>query len=384
MPTAKPAATAKNPKPAKKAAASKKYDNLMRVSARDFSVGMMVDTGLYVNQGGNFVLLCSNSVLSQELVDKLNDFELSGDSLLVDGDYYDKMEQHYALPTTATESKMLDGEYEALRNSTYEAFHQIGETERIPWEQITKLVIQIVSQLEAQNAPAILQSLSVSHNTTQYLYTHSINVALMNGLMAHWLGKNKKDTETLIQIGLLHDVGKLRIPEKILNKPGKLTSEEFEVVKRHSVYSQELLAQSGVTDECILQAVRSHHEQANGCGYPDRLTIDKIPEFARITAISDIYDAMVVKRVYGEPATPFQVLEKFATDRFSQLDIQLANLFLTKVSSELVGKNVKLSNGKTGEVLYVDRERFGYPLVRVGTKTVVTDEKLRCVALVCD
>lgn len=366
--------------------ASKKQidaSNLVRISALDFSEGMFVATELYVKLGNNYVLLCSNSALTPELIDKLNDFEITGESLYIDKDYYSKMGRHNRLPSNKTDDVIMQ-QYQELQDLTYSSFHQIDQSERVPWESMTKLSNKIYGQLELRDSPALLQCISTLRRTDQYLYAHSVNVALLNGLMAKWLKKSKLESGELIHIGLLHDIGKLRIPPSVLNKPGKLTAKEFNIIKQHPVHSERILISSGMSDPKILAAVRGHHEQMNGCGYPDKLSADMIPEYARITAISDIYDAMIAKRVYKDPASPFEVLDNFATDKFSFLDIQLVNVFIDHVTLELVGKYVRLSTGSIGKVLYVNKDQLAYPIVKVGGKTVTTNKDLRCVALISE
>lgn len=383
--TAKTAKTAKpvnSEKPAKATKATKS-NHLVRVSALDFTEGLYVGTELFVKLADNFVLLCANTTLTGELIAKINDFELTGDALYIDGDYYNSMGGRHRVAEN-DHSAQENRDYLSIKAAAADIFREIDRDEKVPWNHTTQLVIQIKKLLESSHAPFILQCISTVHSNDHHLHSHCVNVALLNGLMARWLHKTDAEVELLLTIGLLYDIGKLRISSAILYKSGRLTQDEFDIIKRHPVYSQEILQNSGTVDPVLLSAVRGHHEQMNGLGYPDGLSVDEIPEFARITAISDIYDAMVSKRVYREPASPFEVLEQFARDRFSHLDIQLVNIFLDRMSVELMGKMVRLSDGSVGEVLYVDRASFGYPIVGVAGKTIRTSSELRCVELLPD
>ncbi|MEG1943738.1 MAG: HD domain-containing phosphohydrolase, partial [Angelakisella sp.] len=138
-----------------------------------------------------------------------------------------------------------------------------------------------------------------------------------------------------------------------------------------------------MTNKRVLAAARGHHEKLNGQGYPDGLSGDAVGLYSRITSISDIYDAMVATRVYKDPLSPFDVLDQFAKDKFSNLDIQLVNTFLDKMSLDLVGKKVLLSNGDMGNVIYVERENLAFPIVRVDDCTIITNENLKVISL-CD
>lgn len=146
------------------------------------------------------------------------------------------------------------------------------------------------------------------------LQRHSLNVAFTNGVIGQWLKLPEPVIKKLVCAGLVHDIGKTKIPEEILNAPRRLTEEEFEIIKAHPVYSYELLWDN--VDEDIRLAARHHHERLDGKGYPDQIAGDEISLLARITAISDVYDAMISQRSYKESMIPFDVLEKFKRANF--------------------------------------------------------------------
>lgn len=119
-----------------------------------------------------------------------------------------------------------------------------------------------------------------------YLYTHSLNVAMIANLIGKWLNLPEEDLEILIIGGMLHDIGKLKVDQLILNKPGRLTPEEFDEIKKHPVYSHNLLKEAGYTNQKLLKAVTFHHEKQDGSGYPLGLEGDQVPIHARILAVA--------------------------------------------------------------------------------------------------
>ena len=120
--------------------------------------------------------------------------------------------------------------------------------------------------------------------------------------------------DTLTLCGLLHDIGKLKIPDEILNKPGKYTDEEFDLVKRHTKFGYELLKTLNI-DPHIKKAALLHHERCDGSGYPLKATQKDLDDFSMVVAIADVYDAMTAARSYRAPLCPFQVIERFEQER---------------------------------------------------------------------
>jgi putative nucleotidyltransferase with HDIG domain len=130
--------------------------------------------------------------------------------------------------------------------------------------------------------------------------------------------------------GILHDIGKIGIRDEILNKKGKLSPEEYEKIKQHTVIGYEIVKQAGVFDE-LLPAIRSHHERLDGTGYPDGLRGDEIPLIARILAISDAFDAMVADRPYRKGLPVEEALQEIQRGAGKQFDAELAGHFIRVV-----------------------------------------------------
>jgi putative nucleotidyltransferase with HDIG domain len=132
-------------------------------------------------------------------------------------------------------------------------------------------------------------------------YQHCLLVTGVATAFAKKLGLSRRDTETMTLAGLVHDVGKARIPLAILDKPGKLTAEEFAVMKMHPVYAHDFLVKSADLDAEVVAAARHHHEYLDGSGYPDRLAANQIRDVTRILTIADVFGALIEKRSYKPP-----------------------------------------------------------------------------------
>ncbi|WP_054259919.1 HD-GYP domain-containing protein [Propionispora sp. 2/2-37] len=189
----------------------------------------------------------------------------------------------------------------------------------------------------------------------EYTLQHSINVAVLSGIFARWLNYPEADSHELMMAGLLHDIGKITIPLRILNKPGNLTERERKIIQQHPLAGYELLRYSHFP-ESILWAVLHHHERMDGSGYPGKLKKEEIPVSARIIAVVDMYDAMTSKRVYHEAKTPYEVARVLYLEMFEKLDPSLCWIFLENIRGWIVGNSVLLSDGRKATIVSVGKD----------------------------
>lgn len=204
------------------------------------------------------------------------------------------------------------------------------------------------------------------HNMRQIddsTYAHCINVSLICRIMAKWLKFSEEDTNILTLGGLLHDIGKLSIPDSIINKKGKLTSEEFEVMKQHTTNGYEVLLNKGL-DQRIVNCALMHHERCDGSGYPKGLQGSEIDDFAKIVAIADVYEAMTAARVYRGPQCPFKVITMFENEGLQKYDPQYILTFLERIASSYMNNTVRLSDGRIGEIILINPNILSKPVVR--------------------
>lgn len=198
-----------------------------------------------------------------------------------------------------------------------------------------------------------------------YTYIHSLNTCVIS----LFFGVQQSYTRSmLIDLGvgaLLHDIGKTKIPNSILNKMGKLTKEEFEIMKSHSTLGYEMTEKLGYITERSRRVIYEHHERIDGSGYPKGLVDKRISKFAKIAAISDVYDAIVSDRVYRKGISGNEAYEFILGGAGTFFDWDLVNIFKNNFSIYSLGVCVKLSNGLEG---FVVRDNKGFPdrpIVRV-------------------
>lgn len=200
-------------------------------------------------------------------------------------------------------------------------------------------------------------------------YTHCINVALISSIIGKWMNYPDEDIVQLTLAGLMHDIGKLIIPDQILNKPGRLTEGEYAIMKTHSVLGYKKLKDIPISP-AVKEACLLHHERYDGSGYPFGLKGDEIPDFAKIVAIADVYDAMTAARVYRGSMCPFQVIATMEKDAFSKYDPRFIIPFLHNVVSSYLHNDVRLSDGREGEVILINDTALSRPIVKCGDEFV--------------
>jgi len=182
-----------------------------------------------------------------------------------------------------------------------------------------------------------------------YLLEHSINVSILMGIFAKHLGVDKDLIVELTTGALLHDIGKIKTPDEVLNKPGRLTEAEFEIMKLHALYSKQILEESGLTGVAV-DIAGMHHERLDGKGYPFGKKGDEISLYVRMASIVDVYDALTAERVYKagmEPIKAFKILKDGCPDSF---DGELLTKFIQCIGIHPVGTLVRLSSQKVGLV----------------------------------
>jgi len=196
-------------------------------------------------------------------------------------------------------------------------------------------------------------------------------------MLAKWNGLPRKDWMQAALAGLLHDIGNAKIDKSILNKPTKLAPDEVEEMKRHTVLGYQLLKNVTAINEGVKLAALQHHERIDGSGYPLGLGSDKIHPYAKLVAISDIFNAMTMNRGYRNATSAYVVLEQILQDSFGKLDPAYVQTFIEKVTQFHNGTIVRLSDDRIGAIVFSDRSHPTRPWVSVnGTIINLTTERL--------
>ncbi len=227
-------------------------------------------------------------------------------------------------------------------------------------KQIDEIKVQRAKTEETFLGMVIALSESVDAKD-HYTSGHSRRVAMYSKLIAEKMGKSKEECQQIYFAGLLHDVGKIRIPDEIINKPGKLTDEEYSIIKIHPVTGYHIL-KSISNDKFFAIAAKFHHERYDGKGYPNSLQGTNIPEVARIIGVADSYDAMASNRSYREALPQKVVRSELIKGKGTQFDPYIADLMLEimEEDTEYVLKQKDITNKK---ILVVDDEPMNFKMI---------------------
>ncbi len=269
----------------------------------------------------------------------------------------------------------FDAFYKETVQIIKDAFESIRLSKNLPLDVIHRLVDSHIGPL--MNTYGAMEYIQNIQAHCDYTYRHSINVAIISGILGKSIGLEPSQLEDLAMAGLLHDIGKITIGLDILNKPGKLTEDEMELMKTHPENGYQFLLQYGQLTESIKQGVLHHHERNDGSGYPEGLTKDEISYYGKIISIADIYDSMTTDRVYRKKLTPFSVAETLVEQMYHQLDPSLCLAFLNHIKSSLSNSVVSLSNGQRGEVVYLHTIPVIRPIIKLVDGTFLDLDKNR-------
>jgi HD-GYP domain-containing protein (c-di-GMP phosphodiesterase class II) len=266
-------------------------------------------------------------------------------------------------------------EYDKTVQILKKIFMVAGNGENIPILDVRNALESLIAQLPHYS---VLSFIPRNFAAGDYIFHNSVQVAMTSYQLAKWHGYSTKDLIPIAMSGLLHDIGNTKIDSSLLSKPGKLTPQELEEVRRHTVYGYQLLKNVAAINEGVKLSTLQHHERLDGSGYPLGLTGDKIHPYARIIAVADIYHAMTSARLHRKAESAYLVLEQLYKESFGKLDPSLVQTFIQKVTALHNGILVRLSDNQIGEIVFTDRNNPTRPMVNVNGKIInlVTDRSL--------
>ena len=229
---------------------------------------------------------------------------------------------------------------------------------------VARQVVEEITDSVTRNGGALI-SLARLKTADDYSYMHSVAVCALMVALAKQMGMNDAETRAAGFAGLLHDIGKMSIPLEVLNKPGKLTDEEFDLVKRHPEEGVRILQESGTTDPAAIDVCLHHPEKTNGTGYPHRLVDAQISRLAKMGAVCDVYDAITSNRPYKAGWDPAQSLKQMASWANGHFDPRIFQAFVSSLGIYPTGSLVLLDNNKLAVVTDQTQGSLLKPVVKV-------------------
>lgn len=341
---------------------------MKRISTQDLIPGMITSEDIYTYS--DQLIIPRGAILTDKTITKLEFYSIV--SVRVE----DNMAEGYVPKPVEPVSEPSYSE-KIKQSEEFKAFKARFEEEAVKLKNVLDSValhnkpldldevLQFIDIL-LENENGYLSVFDMLHNlrmNDDLTYAHSINVALMCNVFARWLHMTAEETKLATLCGLLHDIGKIRVPVEIIGKPGKLTESEYEQVKKHTVEGYNILKRYSIPDS-IKNSALMHHERCDGSGYPLGLKNSKIDTFAKMVAIVDVYDAMTSARVYRGPLCPFMVVDIFEDEGLQKYDTRFIMTFLENIVNTYMLNRVKLNDGRVGEVVFINRSSLAHPTIK--------------------
>ena len=326
------------------------------VRTRDLRKGMRIDQEVENSRGHS--LIVRGSYLDEYQIEALKKLNING--VYIKEGEEDDNPSSVAEPTSAIAKNNISKYREAdpakvslsvsVKKRISEGIqHLYSDTSNPHFIQTTTTITSDLMRAIDDNA-AVAVDISALKTSDEYTFKHSVDVATMSMIVAKNMQMSQQDVYNIGIAGLLHDMGKSKIPLNILNKPGKLTDEEFSIIKEHSLLGYRIIKEKNEFNDSICFAVLQHHEKMNGSGYPMGVSSDKIVPYAKILSVVDVYDALVTERPYKKAFSQRTAVE-MVMSMSEELDITAMRSFLSSVILYPVDSTVELSNGEKARVV---------------------------------
>ncbi len=323
---------------------------MRKVNINSVQLGLKLARTIFNSDGG--VLLTKGIELKEIYIDKLKRHGVN-EIYLEDDISYDVVVEDVVCEQTRNEAitlikKLMDN-------------YHFSTTLNV--ESVKEVVNNVIDELLLNNN--VLYNLSDIKSVDDYTFEHSVNVCILSLITGIGLGFDLQRLKELGVGAIMHDIGKLCIPQAILKKPTQLTVAEFEEIKKHTIFGYDMMRKSGKVNMASAYIAFGHHERYDGSGYPLQLKNDNIQIFARIVAVADVYDALTSDRVYRKKLKPNEVYEYITSLGVNFFDPRVIDSFVKYVTVYPVGTGVLLNTKERGLVIKDNRGAPTRPVVRI-------------------
>ncbi len=315
------------------------------IFTRELRPGMELEQDLMA-PGGVVRLLAQGACLKAEQIERLKNWGLAAVPAVHKKRGKEK-DMPLRLGLYMTKEEFQQGYTETL-DTIVQAFSRKNSWEEDAVARMQELIDQkIILLVETAGSLDFLHGMR-SHD--QGTFRHSLNVAILCGILGKWCHYQGQPLKDFILTGLLHDIGKVYVPLKILNKPGRLDEQEFAVIKRHPEKAYERLRKSKIPEN-VKQGILQHHECLDGSGYPYGKKGAEICREARITSVADVFEAVTSKRPYHSPMSRPAALDLLKDYMFTKLAPEFCWPFIQQMQQSLIGSQVILSDGRSASIV---------------------------------
>lgn len=305
------------------------------------------------------VLYPAGTVLTESIIGKFKRYSLMWATVMEDADF---ASTHYEKLRFSSGFKSFEQKHAASLIKYRQLMHDFATA----WEIIPdEALMDIYNNLRDTYSDVIVlidYLYNLMADEDELTYAHSLNSALLAGAFAEWSAMPEEDRKNLILTGFYYDIGKLKLPNEILWRPGKLTDKEFEIVKRHTIIGWAMVGNAGL-DPRIQETILTHHERMDGSGYPNNAKGDEICLYARYIGIIDTYIAMASPRPHRDAFTPLQILEHFEKN-MKKYDAGILVPLMKNIAEAQIGSTVCLNDGSVWDVSFIHPDCYARPVLK--------------------
>lgn len=326
----------------------------MRVSVTELRIGDRLVANVFNDSGLH--VLSNDTVLTAQDIEKLFRHNIE----YVDIAFRSDLDQQLR---SKKQMKAVADEVDSALSGIKQLFEQVAAEGKLDEKIVNDHYAPLSEQFQKEHD--VVSLLLMLTDKDDYTYQHSVQVGMLCYYIASWAGFSREEALIAGKAGYLHDIGKSQIPPAILNKPGRLTEEEYETVKQHTIFGYDIIMKSLKDPDTIALVALQHHERCDGSGYPNGITKEQIHPFSAICAVADIYSAMISSRVYREKKDLLYVLRELHQLSFSQLDPVITQTFIRQMLPSFIGKKIVLKSGEVGEIIMNNMSDWFRPLIRI-------------------
>ena len=341
-------------------------EKLINLKIKELQPGMVMGKTI-INAHDGHVIIKKGDVMNEEKINVIKKYfkENRGISATaIDADeniFYIDGEERYLPPKTSRYiEKVMSVENQQMAiSAAVNVMRDARMGRTIDSKAVENSVVKIIDSI-LDNEDAAVNLLNIK-NFDDYTYTHSVNVSTISLLIA---SKLKLTREEFVELGvgaMLHDLGKVKVPLAVLNKPDRLDNDEFEIMKKHPIFTYQILKGNETISDISKYIAAEHHEKYDGTGYPRGLKKNGINFFARIVSIADVYDALTTDRIYRKAMKPYDAMKIIVSGSGTHFDPEMVRVFLKAVSIYPAGSHVLLNTGEMAVVEKVDSEHILRP-----------------------
>lgn len=317
--------------------------------------GMTIERDIFTK---NYQLvICKDTIITENIIKRLKHFNIKDVFINDENNKNISREESF---------KIFQQSYKNIEIKIESALNDIIKKEYSK-ENIENIINESLELYNTQSSTLMLIKMIQLSEGENTIFQHSLNVASLSMLIAKWSGKTQDECKLIFQCGLFHDIGKLLMPQKLLNKNSSLTINEYAQIKTHTLEGYNLLKSLDMNKE-IANSALLHHERIDGSGYPLKLKnnqIDNISNISKIIALADVYDAMTNNRSYRDAFCPFSVFEELEKDGIGVFDTTYLMIFLKNIINNYINNEVLLSDGTIGKIIMINNTSLSRPIIQI-------------------